>query len=53
MRLARTLDLGHVSAVELKMTRARESGLNVAGKSDRHEPIVTSPNEQRVGLERA
>ena len=48
--LLRTLDLRHVSAVELDMARLREGVGDVSGEGDRHEPVATAPYEERLCL---
>src|SRR5829696_9367435 len=48
-----TLDLGDVAAGELYVPCARNVGPHVAREADGHELIPTSPDEQRLGAERA
>jgi hypothetical protein len=46
-----TLDLWHVSAVELEMARARKSVGDVPREGDRYEPVAAAPDEQRIRLQ--
>jgi hypothetical protein len=46
-----TLDLWHMSAVELEMTRARKSVSDVARERDRYELVAATPDEQRIRLQ--
>ncbi len=52
MGLCRALDLRHVAAVELEVTRLRERIGNVSPKADRHELVSASPDEQRARAQR-
>src|SRR2546430_11135239 len=51
--LTGTLDLRHVSAVELDMTSPRQRRGDMAREVDRDEPVASTPDEQRVGLQPA
>ena len=53
MGLAGTLDLGHVSAVELQVTSVGQRVGDVPREGDRDESVAPTPDEQRVGLQLA
>ena len=53
MGLAGTLDLRHVSAVELDMTSPRPRLGDMPREGDRDEPVASTPDEQRIGLQPA
>jgi len=51
--LAGTLDLRHVSAVELDMTNLRQRLGDTPREGDRDEPVASTPDEQCIGLQAA
>ena len=53
MGLAGTLDLRHVSAVDLDMTSPWQRLDDMPREGDRDEPVASTPAEQRIGLQPA
>src|ERR671925_289297 len=51
VRLPRPLELRDMAALELDMPRPRKRALHVLPESDRHEPVVPAPDEERVRRE--
>ena len=52
MRLARSLELRDVAPVQLQVEGSRKRLADVAGKADRHDRVLPTPDEQRRGGER-
>src|SRR3954467_12940061 len=51
VELRRPLELGHVAAVELAVTRRGQPLAHAAGEADRHESVAPAPDEERLGRE--
>jgi hypothetical protein len=51
MRFAGPLELGQVPAVELDVTRRRKRLFDMSREGDRYQPVLSSPDEQRLGRE--